>query len=57
MLIADEMHHLGTPGFVSDPPNEFAIRLGLSATPILQYDPDGTDRLFGFFGPPVFEFG
>jgi superfamily II DNA or RNA helicase len=57
MLIADEMHHLGTQGFLGDPPNEFEIRLGLSATPIRQYDPDGTDRLFGFFGQPVIEFG
>ena len=29
----------------------------MSATPIRQYDPDGTDQLFEFFGgPPVFEF-
>jgi superfamily II DNA or RNA helicase len=56
MIIADEMHNLGVPSFLQDPPEKFAKRLGLSATPIRQYDPDGTDRLFNFFGPPVFEF-
>lgn len=57
MLIGDEMHNLGTPTFLSDPPERFDKRLGLSATPVRQYDPDGTDRLFDYFGPPVFEFG
>src|SRR5262249_24031512 len=56
MIIADEMHNLGVPTFLQDLPEEFHKRLGLSATPIRQYDPDGTDRLFKFFGPPVFEF-
>jgi superfamily II DNA or RNA helicase len=56
VLIADEMHNLGSPSFLSNPPEFFEYRLGLSATPIRQYDPDGTDRLFDFFGPPCFEF-
>ena len=57
VLIADEVHNLGTPSFIDDPPDFFARRIGLSATPIRQYDPDGTDKLFDFFGgPPVFEF-
>jgi superfamily II DNA or RNA helicase len=56
MLIADEMHNLGVPTFLQNLPEEFDNRLGLSATPIRQYDPDGTDRLFDFFGPSVFEF-
>lgn len=56
MLIGDEMHNLGVPSFLTDPPESFHHRLGLSATPIRQYDPDGTDKLFDFFGPPVFEF-
>ncbi len=57
LLIADEVHNLGTPSFVEKPPGFFEFRIGLSATPIRQYDPDGTDQLFGFFGgPPVFEF-
>lgn len=57
VLIADEVHNLGTPSFINDPPDYFTSRIGLSATPIRQYDPDGTDQLFDFFGgPPVFEF-
>lgn len=56
MIIGDEMHNLGVPTFLHDLPQRFDRRLGLSATPIRQYDPDGTDRLFDFFGPQVFEF-
>jgi len=56
LLIADEVHNLGSEGFVADPPAFFEYRLGLSATPIRQYDEDGTDALFAFFGPVVFRF-
>jgi superfamily II DNA or RNA helicase len=56
MVIGDEMHNLGAPSFINDPPKRFDRRLGLSATPIRQYDPDGTDQLFAFFGKPVYEF-
>ncbi len=56
LLIADEVHNLGSAVFLSRPPEFFQYRLGLSATPIRQYDPEGTDRLFEFFGQPCFEF-
>ncbi len=57
VLIADEVHNLGIPSFIEDPPGIFSYKIGLSATPIRQYDPDGTERLFDFFGgSPVFEF-
>ena len=57
VLIADEVHNLGVPSFLDNPPQCFRHRIGLSATPIRQYDPDGTDKLFDYFGgPPVFEF-
>ncbi len=56
LLIADEAHNLGRPSFIIDPPEFFEHRLGLSATPIRQYDEEGTDALFGFFGPVVFSF-
>ena len=52
ILIADEVHNLGAPSFVNNPPECFDRRIGLSATPIRQYDPDGTDQLFDFFGGP-----
>ena len=56
-LIADEVHNLGAPSFIKNPPKCFDLKIGLSATPIRQYDPDGTHQLFQFFGgPPVFEF-
>ena len=50
LLIADEAHNLGAEGFISDPPEFFEYRLGLSATPVRQYDDEGTDALFTFLG-------
>ena len=57
VLIGDEMHNLGAPKVFEALPDRADLRLGLSATPVRQYDPDGTDKLFEYFGPPVFEFG
>ncbi|MBI2918286.1 MAG: DEAD/DEAH box helicase family protein [Chloroflexi bacterium] len=56
LLIADEVHNLGTPGFINAPPDGFGYRLGLSATPIRQYDQQGTDDLLQYFGDIVFRF-
>ena len=56
LLIADEAHNLGRPSFVNDPPEFFEYRLALSATPTRQYDEEGTDALFRFFGPVAFQF-
>jgi superfamily II DNA or RNA helicase/HKD family nuclease len=56
LLIADEVHNLGRQSFIGDPPTFFEYRLGLSATPERQYDQDGTNALFDFFGQPVFAF-
>ena len=56
LLIADEVHNLGSEGFITDPPDFFDYRLGLSATPIRQYDEEGTEQLLEFFGPIVFQF-
>ena len=56
MLIADECHNLGAESFVSNPPNCFEYRLGLSATPIRQYDQEGSDKLIEFFGDISFSF-
>ena len=56
LLIADEVHNLGSEGFITDLPSFFNHRLGLSATPIRQYDEEGTEVIFSFFGPVVFQF-
>ena len=55
LLIADEVHNLGTESFTSAPPS-VKYRLGLSATPERQYDADGTYILFKYFGDVVFTF-
>ena len=57
MLIADEAHTLGADAFIINKPHFFERRLALSATPERQYDPDGTEEIFDFFGPTVYEFG
>ncbi len=57
MLIADEAHTLGAKSFVANKPEFFERRLALSATPERQHDPDGTEEIFEFFGPQVYEFG
>lgn len=57
LLIADEAHRLGSDGFLSNQPEFFERRLALSATPERQYDPDGTEAVFDFFGNTVYEFG
>jgi superfamily II DNA or RNA helicase len=56
LLIADEVHNLGSPTFIENTPDFFEYRLGLSATPVRQYDQQGTDALFAFFGDVVFRF-
>lgn len=56
LLIADEVHNLGRRSFVDRPPEFFEHRLGLSATPVRQYDEAGTEALFDFFGPVVFQY-
>ena len=56
ILIADEVHNLGSEGFIIDPPTFFDYRLGLSATPERQYDEEGTQAMFSFFGDVVFQF-
>ena len=56
LLIADEMHNLGRQSFINDRPEFFEYRLGLSATPIRQYDDEGTAALFEFFGSVAYAF-
>ena len=56
LLIADEVHNLGRNQFIAEPPEMFDHRLGLSATPVRQYDDEGTSTLFQYFGGVVFRF-
>ena len=56
LLIGDEAHNLGRQSFINNPPAFFEHRLGLSATPIRQYDEEGTEALFAYFGPVVFHY-
>jgi superfamily II DNA or RNA helicase len=57
LLVGDEVHTLGTPSFLNAVPEFIEMRLGLSATPVRQYDEDGTGELLGYFGDTVYEFG
>ena len=52
LLIADEMHSLGTPRRLSALPSA-QFRLGLSATPRRHGDEEGTEALLTYFGRVV----
>ncbi len=56
MLVSDEVHNLGGTSFFNSPPDQIIYRLGLSATPVRQYDEEGTEKLFHYFGDTVYEF-
>ena len=50
LLVADEVHNCGAPIYGAVLKICFEYRLGLSATPERYGDPDGTRKLFDFFG-------
>lgn len=57
LLIADEVHRVGSPARRNIMNINAGERLGLSATPIRYGDPVGTSAIFDYFGgivPPVF---
>ena len=56
MLIGDEVHNLGSKGFIEKAPSFFKYRLGLSATYDRQFDEVGTSFLLEYFGKVVFEY-
>ncbi len=56
LLIADEVHNLGSVGFIEHAPEFFENKIGLSATPVRQYDEEGTDFIVEYFNGIVFEF-
>ena len=49
VLVVDEVHTIGTEKGLNALPEEVEWRLGLSATPVRQYDNEGTERLFKYF--------
>lgn len=53
VLIADEAHNYGAEGFITNPPAGLQHRIALSATPIRQYDHEGTRLLFDYFETDV----
>jgi superfamily II DNA or RNA helicase len=55
--VGDEAHSLGSEGFRKSPGNFADYRLGISATPMRQYDEEGTEHLLKYFGKVVFSFG
>lgn len=57
LVIADEVHNLGSNRFRSSLPQNATYRLGLSATPERWFDDEGTDALTEYFGPVCFELG
>ena len=50
LLIADEVHNLGSENAKNCLPEEIKFRLGLSATPDREYDPVGTSAVLDYFG-------
>ena len=50
MVVADEVHTLGSNTFSKVLTIDSSAKLGVSATPERYNDPEGTDRLFAYFG-------
>jgi superfamily II DNA or RNA helicase len=53
LLVADEVHQVGSRQNSRIMDIEAGSRLGLSATPVRYGDPEGTARIFRYFGPVV----
>lgn len=57
LLVVDEVHQIGSPQHAHIMTLDAGSRLGLSATPVRYGDPEGTRRIFEYFGgvipPPI----
>lgn len=53
LVVADEVHQSGSPQNSKLYTLKTGARLGLSATPIRYGDPDGTRKMFDYFGPVI----
>ena len=56
LLVADEMHAVGSELRLTGLSKKYNLRLGLSATPNRYFDDEGTKKLIEYFGKTVFEF-
>ncbi|MDE2588931.1 MAG: DNA repair helicase, partial [Patescibacteria group bacterium] len=56
MLIADEVHAVGSDVRQDGLIPEYKFRIGLSATPSRYFDDEGTRALMSYFGRTIFEF-
>ena len=56
LLIADEVHGLGSSHRREALLEEYEYRIGLSATPERHYDEEGSEYLLDYFGDIVFEY-
>lgn len=55
LLIADEVHGVGSPNRQKGLNDLYEYRLGLSATPIRHYDESGTKKIQAYFRKTVYE--
>jgi superfamily II DNA or RNA helicase len=53
LVVADEVHRMGSPSNSRIMQIEAGARLGLSATPQRYGDPEGTKKIFDYFGPVI----
>jgi superfamily II DNA or RNA helicase len=53
LVVADEVHQSGSPQHSKLYSLKTGSRLGLSATPTRYGDPDGTRKMFDYFGPVI----
>lgn len=53
LIVADEIHQIGSPKNSLSLAIHSGASLGLSATPVRYGDPDGTQRIFDRFGPII----
>lgn len=53
LFVADEVHQIGSPTNSKILEIDAGLRLGLSATPTRYGDPDGTSKIFDYFGPII----
>ena len=56
LLIADEVHNLGSKKGIKCLPDQIKMRLGLSATPERENDHVGTEAVLDYFGGVCFEY-